>query len=102
MKVCSVPDCPAIQRESKCAEHRREAERKRGSSTARGYDADYRAQLKIPAYVNATRCGSCGCAFTDDNPKTGGHTVAIRNGGKGSEIVAQCRRCNYGWLRTGL
>jgi hypothetical protein len=37
LKVCSEPGCPRLQRESRCAEHRRQAERARGSSTARGY-----------------------------------------------------------------
>lgn len=42
MKVCSVPGCPAIQSESKCAEHRRESERARGTAAERGYGAAHR------------------------------------------------------------
>ena len=102
LKVCAVPGCPRLQREGKCAEHRREAEQKRGTRQARGYDADYEQQLRSPDYVNATHCAECGDPFTPGNPKTGGHSTAIRNGGKGSKVLPHCRRCNYGWQRTGL
>lgn len=85
-----------------CPACRSLAEKARGSSTQRGYDAEYVAQLQADKYRNATHCTSCGKAFTKYNPKTGGHTTAIRNGGRGSKVEAQCRTCNYGWRRTGL
>lgn len=101
-RVCLEPDCPTLTTTSRCERHTRERDRARGSSSARGYDAQYRQQLKTPEYLNATHCAECGEAFTPDNPKTGGHSVALRAGGKGSKILPHCRRCNYGWERTGL
>lgn len=68
----------------------------------RGYGADFERAKRDPEFVAATHCAECGERFTQDNPKTGGHSVAIRNGGVGSKIVPHCRRCNYGWARTGL
>lgn len=102
LRVCSTPGCPTLVSKGKCGDCRREAEQARGSRQARGYDRDYEQQLRSPDYVNATHCAECGRPFTKDNPKTGGHSVALRRGGKGSKILPHCRRCNYGWSRTGL
>jgi hypothetical protein len=43
VKVCSVPGCPSIQPESRCAEHRSERERARGTRGQRGYGVSHRA-----------------------------------------------------------
>ena len=102
MKVCVEPGCPVLTKRTRCPEHERAKDRARGTRQERGYDRDYEQQLKDPEYVNATHCAECGDPFTEDNPKTGGHSVAIRDGGRGSKVVAHCRRCNYGWRRTGL
>jgi hypothetical protein len=101
-RVCLTDGCPTLTDTTRCADHTRERDRARGSASARGYDGQYREQLKSPAYRTATHCAECGQVFTVDNPKTGGHSVALRNGGKGSKILPHCRRCNYGWERTGL
>lgn len=102
MRVCVETGCPTLTKATRCPEHRRDKERARGSKAERGYDAEYLRQLRLPDYMNATQCAECGQAFTQDNPKTGGHSVALRNGGRGSKILPHCRRCNYGWERTGL
>lgn len=94
-------DCRRPTEGSRCGRCKGERERGRGSRQERGYDADYEQQLRDPAYVAATHCTSCGEAFTDDNPKTGGHVTALRHGGGDGSVVAQCQRCNYGWSRTG-
>lgn len=95
--------CPKlINTGTRCQDCSRKYEQARGTRTQRGYDSEYRKQLHSPDYVNASRCDACGCEFTPDNPKTGGHSVPIRQGGKGSKIVPHCRKCNYGWLRTNL
>jgi hypothetical protein len=49
----------------------------------------------------ATHCTVCGEPFTDDNPKTAGHTRAQRHGDSDGDIEAQCQDCNYGWRKTG-
>lgn len=102
MKVCSEPGCPRLQPETRCIDHRRKREKTRGTRQQRGYDAAFEHAKQEPEYVNATHCTECGEPFTADNPKTGGHSVALRNGGHGSKILPHCRRCNYGWARTGL
>lgn len=102
MRVCAEPGCPELQPESRCLAHRRAREQRRGTRQARGYDAGFERAKRLPEYVNATHCAACGQPFTEDNPKTGGHSVAIRNGGKGSRVVPHCRQCNYGWIRTDL
>ena len=102
LRVCSEPGCPEFVTQGRCDDHRRAKDKARGTRQERGYGADYQAQLKSPEYVNATHCAECGQVFTEDNPKTGGHSVALRNGGQGSKILPHCRRCNYGWENTGL
>lgn len=75
---------------------------RRGSTTARGYGHDYQVE-RTAALAGATHCTQCGSKFTADNPATGGHQVAIRDGGTLADGLApHCRRCNYGWRRTGL
>lgn len=100
MRICA--NCTAPTRTTRCALHQREYEQARGTSTQRGYGSKFQRASK-QAKANATHCVECGQPFTPDNPATGGHRAAIRNGGSLDEgIVAQCRRCNYGWRRTGL
>ena len=102
MKVCLEPGCPTLTERTRCTEHERAKDKARGTSTERGYDYAFEKAKCEPEYVNANRCAECGEPFTEDNPKTGGHSIAIRNGGRGSQILPHCRRCNYGWSRTGL
>ena len=101
-RVCLTPGCPTLVTAGRCPTCSSKHEKARGTRQERGYDAEYERQLRTPEYVNATHCGNCEEPFTPENPKTGGHTVALRNGGQGSKVVPHCRRCNYGWLRTGL
>lgn len=102
LKVCAEPGCPNPSSKTRCIDCTRTRDRARGTRQARGYDAQYERQLQDPEYLAATHCSECGGPFTVDNPKTGGHSVAIRHGGKGSKVVPHCRRCNYGWERTDL
>lgn len=96
--------CPrgALTEGSRCVDCARVKDRARGTRQERGYDAEFEQAKRRPEYVNATHCAECGQPFTADNPKTGGHSIAVRNGGKGSAVLPHCRRCNYGWVRTGL
>lgn len=63
LKVCNVPGCPNLQREARCPEHRREAERKRGTRQTRGYDAahdrlrtHWQARIDAGEVVYCWRC----------------------------------------------
>lgn len=63
MRVCSEPGCPAIQDETRCPEHRRQHERARGSSTARGYGRDHqkeRARVAPLVAAGKVKCWRCG------------------------------------------
>lgn len=99
-------DCGSPTAATRCKPCRstknRDRDAGRGTSRERGYDATFEALKKNPAYLAATHCATCGSAFTPDNPKTAGHVVAIRNGGRAIPLVkAECRRCNYGWRASG-
>lgn len=100
-RVCSTPGCPVLTDGGRCQEHTRQADRARGTFRQRGYDAAYdRARRK--ALAGATHCATCHQPFTPDNPATGGHVKAMRDGGTTADgIKPECRRCNYGWRRTG-
>ncbi len=85
-----------------CPAHAREYEEARGTKAQRGYDAAFQRASR-EAKASATHCAECGALFTPSNPATGGHSRAVRHGGSAHHgVVAQCRRCNYGWKRTGL
>jgi hypothetical protein len=84
--------CPA------CAAAR---ERARGTRQQRGLGSDY-DRAREQALTGATHCATCGQAFTLDNPATGGHVKARRHGGTTADgIKPECRRCNYGWEKSG-
>jgi len=96
---CTEVLSPSITR---CPTHALAYERARGSAARRGYGARHRHATRH-ATEGATNCTSCGEAFTPANPATGGHRRALRHGGTLAHgIEAQCRRCNYGWRRSGL
>lgn len=98
--MCSEVGCPNFTTSTRCDDCRREHERARGGNAERGYGAEHQRAKRDPAYINATHCATCGQPFTDTNPKTAGHDVALRNGG-GTVIHPECRACNYGWRKTG-
>lgn len=43
-RVCAHKGCPRLTDSTRCDEHTRERDRSRGSSTARGYGRDHRAE----------------------------------------------------------
>lgn len=99
--VCSTPDCPELHQGSgKCDDCRRAAEKQRPNRHQRGYDSHY-VKVRDAAVEGATHCETCGQAFTQTNPATGGHRIDVRAGGTTDDgIFPQCRRCNLGWRRT--
>lgn len=71
-RVCLTPGCPVLTDSTRCAEHQRQKDRARGSSTERGYGTDHRklrAQL-APAAIG-TNCHFCG------QPIEAGQKVAL-------------------------
>lgn len=99
--VCTEPGCPELTTTGRCTQHRAQQDRARGNRHARGYDSTY-VTARTAALAGAETCQTCGEPFTPDNPATGGHTVPQREGGTTAHgIKAECRRCNYGWRKTG-
>jgi len=98
-------DCGTITNGTRCAacsskkSKARDAER--GTRHERGYDADYEAAKRDPAFVAATHCARCRRPFTPANRKTAGHKLALRKDRTSKAIEPQCEDCNYGWRRTG-
>ena len=96
--------CPLCKRlhsgTGRCPDCASTADRARGTRQQRGLDADY-DRARAAALATATHCATCGERFTEHNPATGGHAKDRRDGGTTADgIVAQCRRCNYGWRRA--
>lgn len=99
-RACSTPGCGELHEGTgRCPACRREADARRGTRQSRGYDADY-DRARAAAVAVATVCVTCKEPFAEDNPATGGHVKAVREGGTTADgIEAECRRCNYGWRR---
>jgi hypothetical protein len=96
-------DCDRLtdRTDSRCSTCAQTRELRRGRRQQRGLDAEYDRE-RAKALAGATHCVTCGQRFTATNPVTGGHVVARRHGGTTADgIKPECRRCNYGWERTG-
>jgi hypothetical protein len=96
-------DCQRLtdRSDSRCPACARAKELRRGRRQQRGLGADY-VRARDQALAGATHCATCGQPFTDANPATGGHIVARRRGGTTADgIRPECRRCNYGYQKSG-
>jgi 5-methylcytosine-specific restriction enzyme A len=96
-RPCAVPGCPNLVYESgvsRCAEHQKQYERehdaRRGSSSQRGYDREWRIR-RARFLRDNPRCVLCGA------PATVAHHV-IRKGAGGPDdevnLVALCAACH--------
>lgn len=99
-KTCNV--CGKLSDQSRCAEHRTEYNRERGSAAARGYDAKWRKMRKEAVLAHVARFGEV-CPGWGVPPHTatkasleGDHRVSLAAGGKNepSNIDVLCRKCN--------
>ena len=93
MRVCAEPGCPELQPESRCAEHRREREQRRGSRQQRGYGPKHQAMRR--GYQRrmdkgeAFTCWRCPCPIDPDEWALG-HCDSDRGRYHGPE----CPPCN--------
>ncbi len=65
MRVCSVPGCPRLYpaaEGSRCREHRRRAERARGSATERGYTSSGHLAFRAVVLARDPICVECDLA----------------------------------------
>lgn len=61
MKKCNQPGCPRLvdKGTGKCEPHRRQAEARRGSSTARGYGTEHRTRFREGVLARDPICVEC-------------------------------------------
>lgn len=86
--------CGQLSDQSRCPTHRRLHDRARGSSTERGYDADWRRMVAalIAAEPWCHRPGGCqfpSDAGTPSNPLSGQHIRARIDGGTNDPVNAE-------------
>lgn len=76
-RVCPQPGCPELTTGGRCATHRRQTERARGTRQQRGYDADHlalRARLAPLVATGTVRCWRCQELVTPTDTWDLGHT----------------------------
>lgn len=59
-KVCSQPGCPELTDRGRCAQHRQQAERRRGSASRRGYGTAHRNRFRRGVLDRDPTCTVCG------------------------------------------
>lgn len=59
-RVCTVPGCPEFTQDGRCPEHRREAERRRGTARQRGYGRDHEQRFRPGVLARDPMCALCG------------------------------------------
>lgn len=99
MKVCREPGCPQLVTGTRCAEHARAFETRRGSRQARGYDAEHdrlRAEWAPAVATGTVRCANprCGRLISPSAVWDLGHTEDRRSY-RGPEH-AKCNRSEGG------
>lgn len=55
-RVCSVPGCPEYTQGGRCEEHRRQAERRRGTARQRGYDKQHEQRFRPAVLARDPAC----------------------------------------------
>lgn len=100
MRVCSSPGCPAlIPTAGKCAEHQREADQRRGTRQARGYDNNHDRLRKswVPTVKSGqVNCWRCGQRIDPNEPWDLGHDDNDRSKYRGPEHANRCNRAAAG------
>lgn len=62
LRVCSTPGCPEYTEGGKCAGCKGDAERRRGTSTQRGYGSAHRRRFRAAVLDRDPECTVCGQA----------------------------------------
>lgn len=92
--ACAAPGCPRLVTgggRSRCPEHTRLADRRRGNRHERGYGAEWERLSRAILERDGYRCCYCG-----GYARTVDHLLPKAHGGTDdpSNLVAACRRCN--------
>lgn len=97
MRVCSEPGCPTLVETGRCAAHRRERERARGTRQERGYDATYdrlrAADVARLARGEVLTCWRCNGVILPHDYSLG-HCDDDRSVIHGPEHLRQCNLAN--------
>lgn len=59
LTVCSIPGCPTLTDTGRCAEHRQQADRQRGSARQRGYDRQHETRFRAAVLARDPVCTLC-------------------------------------------
>ena len=87
-----------MQTETRCLHHRRDAERRRGTSTQRGYGTEHRNlrnQWRPQVEAGTVHCARCGRPIQPGQPWDLGHDDHDRTRYRGPEH-ARCNRATAG------
>ncbi|WP_395705136.1 hypothetical protein [Rhodococcus ruber] len=90
-----------MQTETRCPQHRRDAERRRGTSTQRGYGRDHRNMREAwrpMVEAGTVRCARCGRPIRPGQPWDLGHDDHDRSRYRGPEHQG-CNRATAGRTR---
>lgn len=99
LRVCNQPGCPTLtDKPGKCAEHRRQADKARGTRQQRGYDQQHQVERARWSPLVATgnvKCWRCREHIAAGEPWDLGHDDRDRDKHRGPEHVA-CNRATAG------
>lgn len=98
MRVCNVPGCGQLTDGRQCAEHRAQLERRRGTTSQRGYGASHkrmRRKLAPQVALGTVKCWRCGTRISPLEAWDTGHDDDDRSKYRGPEHVA-CNRATAG------
>lgn len=98
-RICPKPGCPNVVARRYCADHDREYEATRGTSTQRGYGSRHqsmRAKVKPAVDAGLVDCWRCGQRIQAGEAWDLGHDDADRSVYRGPEHANQCNRSAAG------
>jgi len=100
MRICSTPGCPTIYPRTegtRCATHRKEADKRRGTATDRGYTSKGHQRFRDAVLTQDPICVLCGIAqatVADHYPHDRKHLILIglnpNNPQYGRGLCARC------------
>lgn len=99
LRVCLESGCPTIGDTPRCAAHRSERERERGSRQERGYGAAHEAirRTLLARHVEGTLCRACGRPMLLRQGLDAAHTVPLRVDPSAVADHLEHRSCNQAW-----
>jgi hypothetical protein len=98
-RICGKPGCPVITDERMCLQHRREADKARGTREQRGYDHAHRSLRKAflaEHQAGTLICWRCREPIPPTEPFDLGHDDTDRTIYRGPEHANRCNRAAGG------